>query len=499
LRNFSLTALFILLALAAVGLLGYRSSSVVSAQAEMPGSIRVGERLTYNISLNRIPNVAFAETEVVSKGKIAGREAYEVRSKLKSINFMAVGSLFVDVDRTTYISPVDGSVLMMRQTDSTTGAPITEGVKFTEKSPGSFDLTALLFKIRSSGGVGSYPMFENGKLYTAAFQSIGTETVKSDAGEFPANIIEVRSDYLTENGFMGLKVSIASEGSNIPVQFRLRRTKNSEYVGVIASVQVAPDPTPSPTAAVAVRTPKPTPVATPTPAEYIDNQPLVGMPFALGEKLEYTITSSQGPGGTLLLEAKERRMVNKRDTLMLSATITNSAGGNDLFGVGNNIRSNVDPETLAPYDLTMGLSGRLSAFNQSAKFDQESGRVTVPGAANIDVPVGTHNIISLFYALRLFNLDPGKNSTNRVADTRVSVFWQGRPNIFTLRPSAPQILPFGDQKILAQEISVSTGNPQLDSLRIRVWLTDDERRLPLRFVLDGYQFDLKREVPSAEP
>ena len=485
-------------ALVTAAFLGSRAVRNVSAQAEIPATIRVGERLTYNISFNKIPNVAYAETDVLSKGKIAGKEAFEVRSKFKSINYITVGSLFLDVDRTTYISPVDGSALMLRQTDNTTGAPVTEAVKFTEKSPGSFDLTALLFKIRTSGGVGSYPMFENGKLYTVSFQSVGSETVKSDAGEFPTNIIEVKSDFLTENGFIGLKVSIASEGSNIPVQFRLKRSKSSEYVGVIASVQVAAEPTPTPTAPVAVRTPKPTPAPTATPAVYVDNQPLYGMPFELGEKLEYTVTAGQRPAGTLILEARERKLVDRHDSLLLSATITNTAG-NELFGIGNNIRSNVDPDTLAPYDFSMGFSGRLSTYNQSAKFDQESGRVTLPNNQRVDVPVGTHNVISLFYALRLFNLNPSKDSNNRVNDTRVSVFWQGRANIFTLRPSEPKMTKFGDQTILAQEVAVSTGNPQLDSLRIRMWLSNDDRRLPLRLVIDGYQFDLKLTLPPAEP
>jgi hypothetical protein len=191
-------------------------------------------------------------------------------------------------------------------------------------------------------------------------------------------------------------------------------------------------------------------------------------------------------------------MVNERDSLLLSATVTGATSG-EIFGIGNNLRSNVDPDTLAPYDFSMSFSGRLSAFNQSAKFDQEAGRIVLSNKEQVDVPVGTHNIISLFYALRLFNLNPSKNSSNRINDTRVSVFWQGRPNIFTLRPSEPKMTRFGDQNIHAQEVSVSTGNPQLDALRIRIWLSSDERRLPLRITLGGYQFELKHEIPNPEP
>ena len=487
-------------ALIVAAVFGFRASETVQAQSDASTAIRVGERLTYTISYNRLRNVAYAETEVVSKGKIAGKEALEVHSKYKSLNFMALGSLFLDVDRTTFISPTDGTALVVKEADNASGVPVSELVNYIEKSPGTFDLTGMLFKLRASGGVGTYSMFENGKVYTVTFQSVGTETVKSDAGEFLTNIIDVKSDFLSEQGFLGLKVSVASEGSNIPVQFRLKRSKNSEYIGVIASIQITAEPTPSPnpSVAVAVKTPRPTPVPTVMPLEYVDNQPLNGLPFGLGERLEYSVTSAQKPVGTLLLEARERKMVNKRDSLLLTATVINAAG-NEFFGVGNNIRSYVDPDTLAPYDLSMGFSGRLSTYNQSARFDQEAGRVTLVNNERVDVPVGTHNIISLFYALRLFNLNPSKDSSNRVNDTRVSVLWQGRPNIFTLRPSVPQTISFGDRKIYAQEISVSTGNPQLDALRIRIWLSNDERRLPLRFVIGGYQFDLKQANPVTEP
>jgi hypothetical protein len=349
----------------------------------------------------------------------------------------------------------------------------------------------MIFKIRASGGVGSFSMYENDKLYIVSYQIIGTETVVSDAGDFPANIVEVKSEFLTENGFSGLKISLATESSNIPVQFRLTRGKKLEYLGRIASIQLAPEPTPTATpVAVASRTPRPTPAGTPKPPAYVPNQPLSALPFDLGETLEYSVNSGPRNVGTVVLAAAERKLVNERDSLLLSATVT-GAGSNELFSVGNSIRSNVDPDTLAPFDITMGFSGPLAAFNQSARFEPESSRVVLPNNQRIDVPVGTHNILSLLYAIRLFNLNPSKDTTNRVNDTRVSVFWQGRANIFTLRPSAPQLITIGDRKVLAQQIAVSTGNPQLDSLQIKVWLSNDDQRIPLRLTLGQYLLELK--------
>jgi hypothetical protein len=270
------------------------------------------------------------------------------------------------------------------------------------------------------------------------------------------------------------------------VQFRLGIGKKSEFRGLIASIQNAtPEPTPAPSV-IPTQTPKPTPRPTATPATYVNDQPLVGMPFALGESLVYTVTSGARNIGSVTLSAKERKLVRERDSLVLTATVTNAVGS-ELFRNGNGFRSNVSPETLAPDDLEIKFDGPLTGFNQSARFDQSRSVVTL-GRERIDVPVGTHNILSLIYAMRLYNLNLSK--INPIKDTRVAVFWEGRAHVFTLRPLAPQEITVGGQNFSAQQINVSTGNPQLDALSLKVWLSSDERRLPLRFSIGNYQLEL---------
>ena len=465
------------------------SNFFVAAQSETNGP-RVGERLTYNISFDRFPNVAFAETYVVSRGKLGGKEAIEIQSKLKTLNFLTKGYLASDTTRTTYVSPADGTPIYVKNLDGSTGAPIETVTNYADKG-GSFDLTSILFRIRASGGAGSFTMFENDKTYTVSFHNIGAETVKSDAGEFLTSIIDVKSEYLTDNGFSSLKISLTSEGNSIPVQFRLGTGKKSELRGVIASIQNAtPEPTPTPSV-VPTQTPKPTPRPTVTPAAYINDQPLVGMPFAIGENLVYTVTSGPRNIGTVTLSAKERKLVRDKDSLVLTATVTNAVGS-DLIRNGNGFRSNVGPETLSPDDLEIRFDGPLAGFNQSARFDQARSVVTL-GKERIDVPVGTHNILSLIYAMRLYNLNLSK--INPIKDTRVAVFWQGRAHVFTLRPLAPQEITIAGQQLLAQQINVSTGNQQLDALSLKVWLSNDERRIPLRFSIGNYKLELV--LPSA--
>jgi hypothetical protein len=129
-----------------------------------------------------------------------------------------------------------------------------------------------------------------------------------------------------------------------------------------------------------------------------------------------------------------------------------------------------------------------ASLNQTAVFDGRDGGIRV-GPTRVDGPIGTHTILSLVYAMRSFNLKPSKTRTNPVNDTRVAVFWESKTYVFTLRPSEPAEMTINGQKMSAQLITISTGNPQLDALQLKVILSTEER-VPVRFVIGPYQLDL---------
>jgi hypothetical protein len=130
----------------------------------------------------------------------------------------------------------------------------------------------------------------------------------------------------------------------------------------------------------------------------------------------------------------------------------------------------------------------MSWLGQSVSFDQSSGVIT-SGAKCFDAPVGTHSLLSLIYALRSFNLKRSDDRSAPVNDTRVSVFWNGKQAVFSLRPSDAELIEFRGEKVSAQMISITSNDAQLN-LSLKVWLSNDARRLPLRFVIGTYQADL---------
>ena len=57
-------------------------------------------------------------------------------------------------------------------------------------------------------------------------------------------------------------------------------------------------------------------------------------------------------------------------------------------------------------------------------------------------------------------------------------------------PSADSVIETAIGKLSSQMIAINTGNAQLDKLSMKVWLGNDERRVPLRFIVGVYQADL---------
>jgi hypothetical protein len=220
------------------------------------------------------------------------------------------------------------------------------------------------------------------------------------------------------------------------------------------------------------------------------------LPFALGEMLDYKITNAGTPVGTMRLQAKERTQFQEKDSLLLVADVTGVDGGNQPITPNDRLTARVNPESLAPILMEFNFRGPLSAFSHSEKYDQLS-NVTVSGSPTpVEIPVGTHSLLSFLYAVRAFSLHPSKDLSNPVNDTRVAVFWNSKPYIFTLRPSDSEITDATGKKTPAMLVNIVTGDPQLDQLGFKIWLGMDTKHLPLRISLGTYQADLVNVTDS---
>lgn len=454
-------------------------------------SFRIGERLTYNITFEKFKNGGYAEIYVVSQGKLGDKNAVELVSRIKTDDLVSAAFYLVDEVRKTYAAAETGLPLYAKITDYKTGLPEETVSNYLVAPVLDFDLVTLIYRVRNVGGVGNFTLRENGRTYPVSFQNTVSETVETPAGSFETSVSVVESEYFTERGISKLRINFSVDEEKIPALIRFETEKGSFYVE-LASLQVINNSSSDVPAPIFVKpTPARTPTPVPTPTPYIENRALSdNLSFVIGETLEYRVTDQTRPIGNFILQARERRLFKEKDSLFLTARITEREPDSLLFAENDRIDAWVDPETLSPKFIEIKFSGGLSSINQTVDFNQQNGLAAVSGTNRVEIPVGTHSLLSLAYAIRSFNLKPSPDPNNPVNDTRVAVFLDGRPYVFTLRPANAEIINFRGEKVPAQLISIKTGNPVYDALNPRLWLSADADRLPLRFAAGRYQFEL---------
>lgn len=466
-----------------------------SSAQTVAGNFRVGERLTYNFSFEKFKDVAYAELYIASRGKLENKDAVEIQAKFKTVSLFSAAFYMIDESRTTFASVENNFPLFTKKVSNVGVSPVEEDKNFLVTPAANFDLLTMIYSARNSGGVGNFQFQENGRIYNANFTTTGTEKVKTDAGDFDTAISLVQSDFLTENGIRELRINFTADERKIPVLIRIKTAKG-EFRGSLSSAQNTDEspetvPTPSQTP-IAATAPTPKPIVTPTP--YINNQPLLPeLPFDLGETLLYQVSNGGKRIAAITLQAKERKQFLGEDSLLLTALVTASEQSNQILNLNDGIRAQVNPETLSPKQIDLKFSGFFSTYNQTTVFDQRTGTALYDGTNRMEIPVGTHSILSLVYAIRSFNLKPSKDETNPINDTRVAVFLGKQPYVFTLRPSNADLITLRDEKVSAQMITVITGNPSVDAQGLKIWLSNDDKRLPLRLVFGTFQADLIKE------
>ncbi len=465
----------------------------VKAQSATATPFRVGERLTYSISFEKFYNAGYAEVYAVSRGKLGDKEAVELRARIKTNDLVSAAFYFLDESRTTFAASDSGLPLYTKRI-SNAGIEPKETINNYLVNPTIYnDLLTLIYQARNAGGSGNFSLQEDDKIYNVVFSNTSISAkLKTGAGEFDTTVSTVQSDYLTEKGITNLRVSFSQDEAKIPVLIQLK-TQKGDFRAEIASVQNAEPETIVQTVPTPVQPPRPAPTSTPkaTPTPYLDNEPLAKeLPFVLGETLDYQVSTNGQMLGIVTLQAKERKQTGGTDSLLLTATVTGTQPNQQLFKLNDEIRAQVDPLSLAPKQINYKLSGTLAAFNQQVVFDQQSGMAMGGKAMQTEVPVGTHSLLSLAYAVRSFNLKPSKAALNPVNDTRVAVFLDDKAYVLTLRPSDADVITLQGEKVPAQLISVSTGNQAFDQYNLRLWLSNDDKRLPLRLLFGAYQADL---------
>lgn len=214
--------------------------------------------------------------------------------------------------------------------------------------------------------------------------------------------------------------------------------------------------------------------ARPTPAPSVS----AARPFAAGERLTYTISWLKIRAGSAVMEVKDSVPIQGHPTLTLMITAKTSSFVSTFYPVENRVESAIDAGTLSPHRMIFHRREGKRKNDFDVTFHHAEGMVTSikDGVANtLGIPQGTQDALSCLYYLRsLPSLRPGsslamtvhhdqKNYRLEVQIEAVEKVKGPWGEVEALRVLA--IMPF-------QGIFLNEGN-------IRVWLTNDARRVPV--------------------
>ena len=446
---------------------------------------RVGEKLTYIVSFANFPSAAHVEVEVVSRGMHFGRDAIQLRAHVETTGVINVALFAINNDYTTYVDPETG--LPFRSEEAARDAIRTadsvqdfaqpagnEAIPPKQKGfPGTYDFLSAFYRARAlplaEGAVYNFVARGQGAEYHAELKVVGRDTIRTNVGSFQTIVTQIK---VSNSPLRNLKIYFSDDERRVPV-LMTARVNSGDLTAELAGSELIKPPveTPSPSPVISAA-PAPAPAPPPAPPAALNGN----WPFKIGEELNYQvfIGTSNTPLGTASFQVRGRQRYFERDGLFLSVTAQTTGAAARLFVAKDKIDSYVDPKALLPYRTVMNLVEGQRRLNQTLTMGQETGVATSDGGARIEIPVGTHDYLSFFYVIRTFNFGANKRSA-------ISMLVENKPKTLFVDTLAREQIQLGTSRVTAIPLKITTDDTEPDKYQLRMWISDDRQRLPLRF------------------
>jgi hypothetical protein len=224
--------------------------------------------------------------------------------------------------------------------------------------------------------------------------------------------------------------------------------------------------------------------------------------FHVGEQLTYEISWLNITAGTAVMTVNAAGADGDRPLAKLITTAQSRPAITKFFPVDNRVESIVDPATLLPEHLTFRRREGKKKEDIEYTFHQKEGTVTTvkDGKTEIlEISPGTQDVIScLYYARSQLSLLPGSllrmnvyhDKKNRKLDVRVE-------EIETVSG------PWGEVETARVLVVMPFQGLFLNQGNIRVWFTNDDRRIPVRMkakvIIGSIVADLVSGLQASSP
>ena len=224
------------------------------------------------------------------------------------------------------------------------------------------------------------------------------------------------------------------------------------------------------------------------------------LPFDIGERLIFEVSWLSIAAATAVLEVVGTEGRQDRMLAKLVGTARSRPILTRFFPVDNRVESEVDLDTLAPEHMTFRRREGKKKEDIEYVFHQKEGTVTtVRGGLTqvLPIPAGTQDIIScLYYTRTTLPLKPGASLTMNVYHDK-----KNRPVEVRVEDLETIGSRWGDRETARLLVIMPFHGLFMNQGNIRVWVTTDGRRTPLRMkanvVLGSIVADLVEGFPAS--
>ncbi|OGW52259.1 MAG: hypothetical protein A2V62_02620 [Nitrospirae bacterium RBG_19FT_COMBO_58_9] len=202
-------------------------------------------------------------------------------------------------------------------------------------------------------------------------------------------------------------------------------------------------------------------------------------PFQVGEQLTYEISWLNITAGTAVMTVSGAGTDGDQPLVKLITTAQSRPAITKFFPVDNRVESLLDLATLLPEHLTFKRREGKKKEDLEYLFHQKEGAVTVVKSGTterLDMSPGTQDVIScLYYARSALPLQPGASLT-------MNVYHDKKVRKLDVRVEGIETVsgPWGEVATARVLVIMPFQGLFLNQGNIRVWFTNDERRIPVR-------------------
>jgi len=179
------------------------------------------------------------------------------------------------------------------------------------------------------------------------------------------------------------------------------------------------------------------------------------------------------------------------DSFHVTAVARSVGLGSLVLKVNDRYDSFIDAATLKPFRAEKHSRRGKKSRTTSITIDNERGTARLTDGRSIEIPADTYDLAGLMYAIRAIELRPGSSRTFTLLedDKRYTILVEaGQREKIRTRAGA-----FDAVRVSARVVEKANSR---DKARLRLYVTDDARRLPVLLTADPSSGEVRVELTS---